>query len=190
MEVLSSEVERVRSIPRNIKSVPRFCDLDCIHQTSKFELSELDDNHQNRNKILDSIIENAIREVSIGYTQHLSSELTTRIKQDFESNKSFVVSQRSLGQEKNDGIDYESQLMKFPALKEFVSQTAEKIKQDHRKFIQIAEQYEIDVRRVQISNDIDGEFTASVTELVLEGLRYTSPPLLDKKGTGYYAKTE
>ena len=190
MEVLSSEVERVRSIPRNIKSVPRFCDLDCIHQTSKFELSELDDNHQNRNKILDSIIENAIREVSIGYTQHLSSELTTRIKQDFESNKSFVVSQRSLGQEKNDCIDYESQLMKFPALKEFVSQTAEKIKQDHRKFIQIAEQYEIDVRRVQISNDIDGEFTASVTELVLEGLRYTSPPLLDKKGTGYYAKTE
>src|SRR5215218_9661437 len=190
MEVLSSEVERVRSIPRNIKSVPRFCDLDCIHQTSKFELSELDDNHQNRNKILDSIIENAIREVSIGYTQHLSSELTTRIKQDFESNKSFVVSQRSLGQEKNDCIDYESQLMKFPALKEFVSQTAEKIKQDHRKFIQIAEQYEIDVRRVQISNDIDGEFTASVTELVLEGLRWTNPPLLDKKGTGYYAKTE
>src|SRR5215207_282084 len=190
MEVLSSEVERVRSIPRNIKSVPRFCDLDCIHQTSKFELSELDDNHQNRNKILDSIIENAIREVSIGYTQHLSSELTTRIKQDFESNKSFVVSQRSLGQEKNDGIDYELQLMKFPALKEFVSQTVEKIKQEHRKFIQIAEQYEIDVRRVQISNDIDGEFTASVTELVLEGLRYTSPPLLDKKGTGYYAKTE
>lgn len=190
MEVLSSEVERVRSIPRNIKSVPRFCDLDCIHQTSKFELSELDDNHQNRKKILDSIIENAIREVSIGYTQHLSSELTTRIKQDFESNKSFVVSQRSLGQEKNDGIDYESQLMKFPALKEFVSQTVEKIKQEHRKFIQIAEQYEIDVRRVQISNDIDGEFTASVTELVLEGLRCTSPPLLDKKGTGYYAKTE
>jgi hypothetical protein len=80
--------------------------------------------------------------------------------------------------------------MKFPALKEFVSQTVEKIKQEHRKFIQIAEQYEIDVRRVQISNDIDGEFTASVTELVLEGLRYTSPPLLDKKGTGYYAKTE
>jgi magnesium chelatase subunit I len=190
MEVLSSEVERVRSIPRNFKSVPRFCDLDCIRQTSKFELSELDDNHQNRNKILDSIIENAIREVSIGYTQHLSPELTTRIKEDFESNKSFVVSQRSLGQEKNDGIDYESQLMKFPALKEFVSQTVEKIKQEHRKFIQIAEPYEMDVRRVQISNDIDGEFTASVTELILESLRWTNPPLLDKKETGYYAKTE
>lgn len=190
MEILSSEVERVRSIPRNIKSVPRFCDLDCIHQTSKFELSELDDNRQNRNKIVDSIIENAIREVSIGYIQHLSSELTTRIKEDFESNKSFVISQRSLGQAKNDSIDYESQLVKFPALKEFVSQAAERVKQEHTKFIQIAEPYEIDVRRVQIPNDIDGEFTASVTELVLEGLRWTNPPLLDKKGTGYYAKTE
>jgi magnesium chelatase subunit I len=190
MEILSSEVERVRSIPRNIKSVPRFCDLDCIHQTSKFELSELDDNRQNRDKIVDSIIENAIREVSIGYTQHLSSELTTRIKEDFERNKSFVVSQRSLGQEKNDSIDYESQLTKFPALKEFVSQTSERIKQEHTKFIQIAKPYEIDVRRVQIPNDMDGEFTASVTELVLEGLRWTNPPLLDKKETGYYAKTE
>jgi magnesium chelatase subunit I len=190
MEILSSEVERVRSIPRNIKSVPRFCDLDCIHQTSKFELSELDDNRQNRDKIVDSIIENAIREVSIGYAQYLSSELTTRIKEDFERNKSFVVSQRSLGQETNDSIDYESQLKKFPTLKEFISQTSERIKQEHTKFIQIAEPYEIDVRRVQIPNDMDGELTASVTELVLEGLRWTNPPLLDKKETGYYAKTE
>ena len=101
-----------------------------------------------------------------------------------------MVSQRSLGQEKNDSIDYESQLTKFPALKEFVSQTSERIKQEHTKFIQIAKPYEIDVRRVQIPNDMDGEFAASVTELVLEGLRWTNPPLLDKKETGYYAKTE
>jgi magnesium chelatase subunit I len=190
MEILGSEVERVRALYNEIIPVPRFCDLDCIHQTSKFELSEMDDNRQNRNKILDSIIENAIREVSIEYTKHIPPGLIIRIKEDFESNKSFVVSQRSPGNSKNDNKAYDSQLTKFPALKEFVSLTMETIKQEHREFIQIAELYEIDVRRVRISNDRDGEFTASVTELVLEGLRWTDPPLLEKKGNGYSAKTE
>ena len=70
-EVLASEVERVRAIWNNIKPIPRFSDLPCIQQTCKFELSEIDDNRQNRNNILESIIETAIREVSLDYTQQL-----------------------------------------------------------------------------------------------------------------------
>lgn len=190
MEILISEVERVRALHGKIKLVPRFCDLDCIRQTSKFELSEMDDNHQNKNNILDSLIENALRDVSIEYTKHLPSETIERFKEDFERNKSFVVSQYSLGQVKNEAIDYESQLRMFPALNEFVRLTVEKIKQEHQEFIQIAEPYEIDVKRIQIiNNDVDREFTASVTELVLEGLRWINPPLLDKKGNGYSTKS-
>ena len=190
MEILISEVERVRALHGKIKLVPRFCDLDCIRQTSKFELSEMDDNHQNKNIILDSLIENALRDVSIEYTKHLPPETIERFKEDFEKNKSFVVSQYSLGQVKDEAIDYESQLRMFPALNEFVGLTVEKLKQEHQEFIQIAEPYEIDVKRIQIvNNDMDSEFTASVTELVLEGLRWINPPLLDKKGNGYSTKT-
>ncbi|MGA9166138.1 MAG: hypothetical protein WB053_02055, partial [Nitrososphaeraceae archaeon] len=99
-------------------------------------------------------------------------------------------SQYSLGQVKNEAVDYESQLRMFPALNEFVRLTVEKIKQEHQEFIQIAEPYEIDVKRIQIvNNDMDREFTASVTELVLEGLRWINPPLLDKKGNGYSTKS-
>jgi len=190
MEILISEVERVRALHGKIKLVPRFCDLDCIRQTSKFELSEMDDNHQNKNIILDSLIENALRDVSIEYTKHLPPETIERFKEDFEKNKSFVVSQYSLGQVKDEAIDYESQLRMFPALNEFVGLTVEKLKQEHQEFIQIAEPYEIDVKRIQIvNNDMDSEFTASVTELVLEGLRWINPPLLDKKGNGYSTKS-
>jgi hypothetical protein len=32
---------------------------------------------------------------------------------------------------------------------------------------------------------MDGEFTASVIELVLEGLRWTEPPILEKKDNSY-----
>ena len=189
-EVLASEVERVRSIWNSINPIPRFSDLPCIQQTCKFELSEIDDNRQNRNNILDSIIETAIREVSIDYTQQLSPEQILKFKEEFENNGSFVVSQKSVTQGNNDSMDYESQLLKFPSLKEFVTQTIEKVKVEHRAFLQLAAPYEIDVKSIQISDDIDGEFTASVTELILEGLRWINPPLLDKKRNGYSAKPQ
>jgi hypothetical protein len=32
---------------------------------------------------------------------------------------------------------------------------------------------------------LNGEFTAAVTEIVLEGLRWIQPPLLDKKDNSY-----
>lgn len=191
MEILISEVERVRALNNRIKLVPRFCDLDCIRQTSKFELSEMDDNHENKNAIIDSLIENAVREVSLEYTKQIPPETIERFKGDFEKNKSFIVSQNSYSQERNKPADYESQLGMFPALNEFVRQTTKKINQEHREFIKIAEQYDIDVKRIQIiNNEVDREFIASVTELILEGLRWINPPLLDKKGDGYTTKSE
>ena len=189
-EVLASEVERVRAICNNIRSIPRFSDLPCIQQTCKFELSEIDDNRQNRNNFLDSIIETAIREVSLDYTQQLLPEQILRFKEEFENNGSFVVSQLGVSQGDNDSMGYESQLLRFPSLKEFVSQTTEKVKEEHIAFVQIATPYEIDVKAIQISDDIDGEFTASVTELILEGLRWIDPPLLEKKRNGYSAKPQ
>jgi magnesium chelatase subunit I len=189
-EVLASEVERVRAIRNNIRPIPRFSDLPCIQQTCKFELSEIDDNRQNRNNILDSIIETAIREVSLGYTQQLLPEQILRFKEEFENNGSFVVSQLGVSQGDNDSMGYESQLLRFPSLKEFVSQTTEKVKEEHIAFVQIATPYEIDVKSIQIADDVDGEFTASVTELILEGLRWIDPPLLEKKRNGYSTKPQ
>ena len=57
-----------------------------------------------------------------------------RFKEEFENNGSFVVSQLSVSQGDNDSMGYESQLLKFPSLKEFVSQTTEKVKEEHQAF--------------------------------------------------------
>jgi magnesium chelatase subunit I len=189
-EVLASEVERIRSIHSNMISVPRFSDFFCIYQSCKFELSEIDDTRQSRNKILDSIIESAIREVSTGYTQNLPSDQLMRIKEDFKSNKMYVASQQNLGRGQNSSMDYISQLDKFPSLSKLVTQTTHSIKQEHLDFIQLAAPFGIDVKSVKIFDDKDSEFTASVTELILEGLRWTNPPLLDKKGSLYSARLE
>jgi hypothetical protein len=39
---------------------------------------------------------------------------------------------------------------------------------------------------IAIRPNLNGEFTAAVTELVLEGLRWIQPPLLDKKDDETY----
>ena len=113
-----------------------------------------------------------------------------RIKEDFKSNKVYVASQHNLGRGQNSSVDYISQLDKFPSLSKLVTQTTDRIKQEHLDFIQLAAHFGIDVKSVQIFDDKDSEFTASVTELILEGLRWTNPPLLDKKGSLYSARIE
>ena len=189
-EVLASEAERIRSIRSNMVSVPRFSDFFSIYQTCKFQLSEIDDSRESRSMILNSIIESAIREVSASYIQNLSSDELIKIKEDFGSNKQFIASQTIPGRGHGDGADYISQLDKFPGLNESVTQTANKIKQEHLSLIQLATGLDIDSRVVQLVNDKDSEFIASVTELVLEGLRWTDPPLLDKMGGKYTARPE
>lgn len=189
-EVLASEAERIRSIQSNMVSVPRFSDFFSIYQTCKFQLSEIDDSRESRSMILNSIIESAIREVSASYIQNLSSDELIKIKEDFSSNKQFIASQAIPGRGHGGGADYISQLDKFPGLNESVTQTANKIKQEHLSLIQLATGLDIDSRVVQLVNDKDSEFIASVTELVLEGLRWTDPPLLDKTGGKFTARPD
>ncbi|HET6779897.1 MAG TPA: hypothetical protein VFH09_01900, partial [Nitrososphaera sp.] len=82
---------------------------------------------------------------------------------------------------------YESQLSKFPALKQAVNETIAMLKEDQKQLVERARQLGIRIDYISLSQDhLNGEFTASVTEVVLEGLRYIQPPLLDKKDTNSY----
>ena len=186
-EVLVGEAERTRSILHSVNAIPRFCDIHGIHQSCKFELSEMEDNRQNRMSILDSIIDNAIKEVSIQYIERLASEQITKLNSEFAKNKVFTVSQMMLGNNKKTNLeDYESQLLKFPHLRLVINETMAHIKDEQARFVDMAKQFGIGTDNISVSQDLDGEFSASVTEVILEGLRYTQPPLLEKKSKNSY----
>jgi magnesium chelatase subunit I len=185
MEAMISEAERTRSVLHYVKAVPRFCDIHSIHQSAKFELSEMEDNHQNRMNVLDSIIENAIKEVSLEYVQNLSPEQITKLKNEFAKNKEFLVSQIILGAKGSDSTDYESQLTKFPSLKQVVNDTIATVEEEQKEFVNKAKDLGINTETLSIVHDLDGEFTASVTEVILEGIRWIQPPLLNKKDNSY-----
>jgi magnesium chelatase subunit I len=189
MEMMIGEAERTRSIVYGIKAIPRFCDIHCIHQSSKFELAEMEDTRQNRKNVLDSIIESVIKELSVEYIQKVAPEQLTKVKNDFAKNKTFQVSQTIVGNGRSDKSvesDYESQLSSFPALEQVVNEAIARVKEEQKQLTEQALQLGIKTDNISLSEDLDGEFTASVTEVILEGLRHTQPPLLDKKDNYIY----
>jgi len=183
LEILISEAERVRGIINNIKAVPRFSDIYSIRQTSKFELSEIDDSHENRMNILDAIISEAIKKVCAQYLTNVPPERLMNLKNEFKINKAFHVSQDISGSAKNQK-SYESQVNKFSSLREIMDIVINNISKDQKHFEESLLENAINV---DTSKDTkDPEYLSSVTELVLEGLRFTDPPILDRK-EGIYA---
>lgn len=185
LELLISEAERVRSIINNIKAVPRFSDIYCVHQTSKFELSEIDDSYENRMNILDTIISNAIKKTCALYIVDIPPEKLIQLKNEFKINKTFFVSQDITGN-KNNPKSYQSQIDKFDSLREIITIVTDNIIQDQKHFEERLREIGLNIDNF---NDMkDPEFLASVTEMILEGLRFTDPPILDRKEGIYVHK--
>jgi len=127
----------------------------------KFELTEIEDTLETRINVLNSIIDNAIREVSLEYIQKLSVEQLAKLKNEFTKNKTFLVSQVTLGSNKANSLDYESQLELFPELKQVVKETIFVIENEQKKFVEIAENLGIRRETVCIREDMNGEFICS-----------------------------
>jgi magnesium chelatase subunit I len=187
LELLVGEAERTRSISHFVEAIPRFCDIHSIHQSVKFELTEIEDNLETRINVLNSIIDNAIKEVSFEYIRNLSVEQLAKLKNEFTKDKRFLVSQVILGRNKSNSLDYESQLELFPELKQVVEGTILVVENEQKKFVEMANHLGIRSEAVRIREDKNGEFTAAVTEVILEGLRWVQPPLLDRKEDSYGA---
>ena len=190
-EAIISEAERVRSLTYNVKAVPRFSDINSIHQTSKFELSELDDNKQNRLEILNKLISEAINTTAKEYIQNINKEEIVLLKNDFGKNKKFIVSQNLLGEESSNSPDnYENQLKSFPILLKIVDRIIEIDEKEKNVFIKNIEYNRIDIKGLSFSNKQNKEYRASIVELILEGLRNLDNQIIDRREKGIYENTQ
>lgn len=187
IEAIVSEAERVRALIHNVKAVPRFSDIHSIQQTSKFELSELDDNNQNRIEILNKLILETIKNISREYLQNIDRDEIGLLKNEFDKNKKFIVSQKFLGNERNNSLnDYENQLKNFPTFLKIMNKMVEIIESEKDEFTKNMEYNRININGLSFSNKHDKEYRASIVELVLEGLRNLDNPIVDRREKGIY----
>lgn len=185
LELLVGEAERTRSITHDILALPRPCDVFSIEQSVKFELSELDDTPINRSKVLKNFISNSMKDASLEYLQNVDPSIFDLIKNEF-LDKSFQVSQTILGS--NDVlISYENQLKNFNSLLDLVTRVYSKVTSDQELFVKETANYGIPTDNLIISESVQSEFKAGIVELVLEGLCFVEPKILDRKEGEYVA---
>jgi magnesium chelatase subunit I len=184
LELLVGEAERTRSLIHNILAVPRPCDIFSIAQAVKFELAELDDITENRTKVLKTLISDSMKETSLEYLMDVDSSIFDLIKKEFLG-KSFQVSQAILGSSMQ--TSYDNQLRNFNSLLDLITSTYQKVVSDQESFVKEIKKYEISSNHLIISENAQNEFKDGIVELVLDGLCWIEPKILDKKEDTYVA---
>ena len=185
LELLVGEAERIRAICHNIQAVPRPCDIFCISQCVKFELAELDDTAENREKTLKNLIADSMKDTCIEYLNDIDPNLIETIKKEF-GGQTFYVSQEIVGSNSIQ-TSYDNQLKDFNSLSSLVNKIAQKAISEQDEFIKEAQKYNIPNDSIIISEKTQSELRSATTELVLEGLFWMKPQILDKKEGGYIA---
>lgn len=211
LEALIGEVECKRAIHNNILVIPRFSDLQCIFQSSKFELDEIEDTSENRIEFLNNIIREVMQETSLHFFNgFFKSPDLVAIRNDFKD-KSFTITQNQYQiqnfklQEKepdsntkalsNGRLLYTTQLKQFPQVTNVVKRAVEELRNKQNDLIKLAKgfgiernleyiEFKSEFNESNLGNDNDDkeeELWAAMIELLLEYLRFTSPPILDKK---------
>ncbi len=185
LELLVGEAERTRSVLHDVIAIPRPSDIFCITQATKFELSEMDDTIINREKILKDLIASSLKEISLEYVKEIDASILEKIKQEFGTN-TFQVSQQILGLNSMQN-SYESQLKNFETVQNLIGAMYAKILIEQKDFNKIAQQYDIKTEHLDISENLTNEFRAAIIEIILEGLYWLEPKILDKKEAGFVA---
>ena len=182
LELLVGEAERTRSLSQKILPVPRLSDIYCLDQVAKFELVERDDTIENREKIFHDLINESIQEVCLEYLPNQDSSIIESIKQEFQG-KTFQVSQKMIW--KNGNVSYENQLQSFKSLKNLIESKVEQIRSEQKSLIEKTTQYQIDTSSLIFNHIQEDEIRSSLTEIILEGLRWIKLKILERKEERY-----
>ncbi|MEX0656943.1 MAG: AAA family ATPase [Nitrosopumilaceae archaeon] len=182
LELLVGEAQRTRALSHKLVPTPRLSDMHCLNQVAKFELAEMDDTIENREKVFSKIIGDSIKETCLKFLENIDTVLLESIKQEFGHN-TFEISQKMIWS--NGKTSYNLQLENFKNLKKLVDAKLEQIRQKQGEFEKVAKPHNISVESLSIQDE--NELRCALTEIILEGLCWTTPKILDKKEAGYVA---
>ncbi|TBR11210.1 MAG: hypothetical protein EPO62_02165 [Candidatus Nitrosotenuis sp.] len=180
LELLVGESERVRAIPNQTVAIPRHSDMYCLNQIAKFELSEMDDTVENRSRIFEELLVDSIRDTSLEYLQGVDPSVLESIKQEF-AQKTLQVSQKINW---NDGqMSYKNQMRHFGMLSNLLDSKLEQVRDEQKNLAQRLSASHIENENIVL--DDSDELKSAILEVILDGMCFTTPKIIDKKESGY-----
>ena len=180
LEILVGEAERTRMAQGSV--LPRPSDLHALEQVAKFELSELDDTVQNRSKIFHDLLGESVMEESRILFDDVAKETLQAIKEEFGQN-TFQVSQNMAW--KGGGASYGGQIGQFSALGALVESKLAHLEEQHIEFERQAVSFGIRPAAIRISEQDRDGMRSFLTEMLLEGLCWVKPKILDRRDATY-----
>ena len=181
LEILVGEAERTRALAHKTIPVPRLSDFHSLEQIAKFELSELDDTIENRKKIFNELINESIKETSLAMLEGTDENTLQSIKEEF-GEKTFPVSQFMVW--KNGQMSYSNQIEQFSHLKNLLEQKLKDLENLNNTFLEKVSPLGIDSKTLQYEDGFE-EIRSFLIEVLLEGLCWVKPKVLDKRESGY-----
>ena len=182
LEILVGEAERTRTLNHQIIPIPRLSDFHALEQIAKFELSEMDDTIENRTKIFNTMINESIKETSLRFFDDVDENTLQTVKEEF-GEKTFQVSQHMIW--KNGQSSYSNQIENFSNLKNLVDQKLKFLEESQNELLEKISSYGISSQRVTFSDSDYDELRSFLTEILLEGMCWVTPKILDKREAGY-----
>lgn len=184
LELLAGESERTRAIQHDSEAVPRHSDMHCLLQIAKFELAEIDDTLENRQKIFSQLLEESVRETCLEYLQGVDASLLDAVKQEF-SGRTFEASQRMVWS--NGAASYEGQIRDFANLAKLVDSKVGQVQAEQIGLEKRLQEHGIEGSNVRTRESLAGELKSALVEVILDGLCFLDPKVLDRKESGYVA---
>jgi magnesium chelatase subunit I len=87
----------------------------------------------------------------------------------------------------NGQVSYKNQLQGFSNLASLIDSKLERASQEQETFGQRLEEEKIPSKNVQQNEKASGELKAAFLEIILDGLCFLTPKIIDKKEAGYVA---
>lgn len=184
LELLVGESERARAIEHKSMAVPRHSDMYCLSQIAKFELSEIDDTIENRQRVFDRLLEESIRDTCLELLRGCDQSVLESIKQEF-SGKTFSSSQRTVWN--NGQASYQVQLGGFANLSRLIESKMGQTMREQADLESRLEEHGIASVNVRMREDLTDEVKSALLETLLDGLCFANPKILVKKESGYVA---
>jgi magnesium chelatase subunit I len=139
----------------------------------------MDDTVENRSRIFEDLLVDSIRETSLEYVQ-VDPNILESIKQEF-TQRTLQVSQKINW---NDGqASYKNQLQHFSALSNLVDSKLAQVKEEQKSLEQ--KLAAVHITNKNITLDETDEIKSAILEVILDGLCFTTPKIIDKKESGY-----
>ena len=184
IEILAGEALRCRAHMPGEAPAPRLTDMYCLEQVTKFELTDMDDDASRRRTVFLGLLEESIRDSCLAILAGITPEQLESIRAEF-AERTFPVSQSMPWGGGAGTASYRSYLESFDALGRLVRSREDGFILTQQEVAAFFDYMGAGCKSLVFPPESTESLLPLFLEMTLEGLRWTTPKILERRDAEY-----